>query len=118
MPVYSMTGYAAGQSSGAAAAPSPEAKTAGGSWLGLEIRSVNSRFLDLAFRLPEELRPLEPMLRDMLAAQIKRGKVEVRATVESGTTHAVTEPSASSERNDSAASGTGRSGSRSGAPSR
>ena len=94
MPVYSMTGYAAGQSSGAAAAPSPEAKTAGGSWLGLEIRSVNSRFLDLAFRLPEELRPLEPMLRDMLAAQLKRGKVEVRATVESGTTHAVTEPSA------------------------
>lgn len=94
MPVYSMTGYATGQSSSAAAAPGQESKVASGSWLGLEIRSVNSRFLDLSFRLPEELRPLEPMLRDMLVAQLKRGKVEVRATVESGTASAVAEPSA------------------------
>lgn len=94
MPVYSMTGYAAGQSSGATTAPGPEAKSNSGSWLGLEIRSVNSRFLDLSFRLPEELRPLEPMLRDMLAAQLKRGKVEVRATVESGMASSVIEPSA------------------------
>lgn len=93
MPVYSMTGYAAGQSSSAAPAASADAKSGSGSWLGLEIRSVNSRFLDLSFRLPEELRQFEPMLRDLLAAQLKRGKVEVRATVESGTPNAVTEPS-------------------------
>ncbi len=93
MPVYSMTGYAAGQSSNAAAPVAHESKGTTGSWLGLEIRSVNSRFLDLTFRLPEELRPFEPMLRDMLAGQLKRGKVEVRATVESGTSGAVADPS-------------------------
>jgi len=89
-----MTGYAAGQSAGAAAVSGQDSKAASGSWLGLEIRSVNSRFLDLSFRLPEELRPLEPTLREMLAAQLKRGKIEVRATVESGTAGSVTEPSA------------------------
>jgi uncharacterized protein (TIGR00255 family) len=92
MPVYSMTGYAAGQSSNAAATTSPDTKAANGSWLGLEIRSVNSRFLDMTFRLPEELRAFEPMLRDMLASQLKRGKVEVRVTVESGTAGPVIEP--------------------------
>jgi hypothetical protein len=50
--------------------------------LGLEIRSVNSRFLDLSFRLPDELRALEPVLRSLLTAQLKRGKVEVRAAIE------------------------------------
>jgi uncharacterized protein (TIGR00255 family) len=94
MAVYSMTGYAAGQSSASAAAPGLDAKSTSGSWLGLEIRSVNSRFLDLSFRLPEELRPLEPLLRDMLAGQLKRGKVEVRATIESGTSNTVPDPSA------------------------
>jgi len=93
MAVYSMTGYAAGQSASAASAPSSESRSHSGSWLGLEIRSVNSRFLDLSFRLPEELRAFEPMLRDMLAAQLKRGKVEIRATVESGSAGVVTEPS-------------------------
>lgn len=89
-----MTGYAAAQSSATATPPAPESKGHAGSWLGLEIRSVNSRFLDLAFRLPEELRALEPMLREMLASQLKRGKIEVRATIESGSASAVTEPSA------------------------
>jgi len=88
-----MTGYAAGQSASAASAPSSESRSHSGGWLGLEIRSVNSRFLDLSFRLPEELRAFEPMLRDMLAAQLKRGKVEIRATVESGSAGVVTEPS-------------------------
>jgi len=88
-----MTGYAAGQSASPASAPSSESRSHSGSWLGLEIRSVNSRFLDLSFRLPEELRAFEPMLRDMLAAQLKRGKVEIRATVESGSAGVVTEPS-------------------------
>jgi len=47
--------------------------------LTIEIRSVNSRFLDLNFRLPEELRLLEMPLREMVTRHITRGKVEVRA---------------------------------------
>ncbi len=94
MPVYSMTGYAAGQSSSTSAPASHDSKATSGAWLGLEIRSVNSRFLDLSFRLPEELRGFEPLLRDMLQGQLKRGKVELRATVESGLSSSVTEPSA------------------------
>ncbi len=94
MPVYSMTGYAAGQSASTTSAPSSESRSHSGSWIGLEIRSVNSRFLDLSFRLPEELRAFEPMLRDMLSAQLKRGKIEIRASVESGSAGVVTEPSA------------------------
>jgi len=94
MPVYSMTGYAAVQSSPEAQASAPGQRAGAGSWLGLEIRSVNSRFLDLAFRLPEELRPFEPALRDLLGGQLKRGKVEVRATIESSSTLVVAEPSA------------------------
>ena len=47
--------------------------------LTVEIRSVNSRYLDLNFRLPEELRLLEMPLREMITRHITRGKVEVRA---------------------------------------
>ena len=47
--------------------------------LNIEIRSVNSRFLDLNFRLPEDLRMIESSLREMLTREIARGKVEVRA---------------------------------------
>ena len=47
--------------------------------LTIEIRSVNSRFLDLNFRLPEELRLLEMPLREMVTRHVTRGKVEVRA---------------------------------------
>jgi uncharacterized protein (TIGR00255 family) len=86
MPVYSMTGYASAQQSGAAAAAA--------SRLGLEIRSVNSRFLDLSFRLSEELRQHEPALRELLQAKLKRGKVEVRAGVETVAGDGVREPSA------------------------
>lgn len=46
--------------------------------LQIELRSVNSRFLDLQFRIPEELRALEPALREMIAARISRGKVDCR----------------------------------------
>ena len=93
MAVYSMTGYASAQQS-AAPAPGHEAKTAPASRIGLEIRSVNSRFLDLSFRLPEELRQHEPALREMLTAKLKRGKVEVRAAVESTSADIVREPTA------------------------
>ena len=46
--------------------------------IAVEIRSVNSRFLDLSFRLPEEWRGLEAGLRDLLTAGLRRGKVELR----------------------------------------
>ena len=44
---------------------------------------MNSRFLDLAFRLPDELRQAEPALRELLTAKLKRGKVELRVSLES-----------------------------------
>ncbi len=44
----------------------------------LELRAVNSRFLDLSFRMGEDLRPLEPAIRERLNETIKRGKVECR----------------------------------------
>ena len=93
MPVYSMTGYATVQTAAAATLAVHDLKAGSGSWLGLEIRSVNSRFLDLSFRLPEELRQFEPALRELLGRQLKRGKVEVRATIESGSASPVSEPS-------------------------
>jgi uncharacterized protein (TIGR00255 family) len=88
-----MTGYASAQHG--AAAPSPEQTMPNGRHerLGLEIRSVNSRFLDLSFRLPEELRATEPALRELLTSQLKRGKVEVRAFIEVGGHDSVTDPS-------------------------
>ena len=46
--------------------------------LNLEIKSVNSRFLDLMFRLADEARTLEPALREVITASVTRGKVELR----------------------------------------
>jgi uncharacterized protein (TIGR00255 family) len=67
MIVYSMTGYA--NASGGVDAQGA---------VTVEARSVNGRFLDIAFRLPDELRGLEPALRDLLGAALRRGKVELR----------------------------------------
>ena len=63
MPVYSMTGYASAQHTpgGNAEIATPAA------CLALELRSVNSRFLDVVLRLPDELRPHEPALRELIA---------------------------------------------------
>ncbi|MFI5447016.1 YicC/YloC family endoribonuclease [Polaromonas sp. UC242_47] len=83
MSVYSMTGYAAVQSSPARTAAETDASTDSNARLGVEIRSVNSRFLDLAFRLPDELRQTEPALRELLTGKLKRGKVEMRVSLES-----------------------------------
>ncbi|HEX6637346.1 MAG TPA: YicC/YloC family endoribonuclease, partial [Steroidobacteraceae bacterium] len=49
-----------------------------GSWgtLTCELRSVNHRYLEPGFRLPEELRPIESDLRQLLAKHLKRGKVD------------------------------------------
>ncbi|WP_074797993.1 YicC/YloC family endoribonuclease [Nitrosospira briensis] len=46
--------------------------------LNLELRSVNSRYLDIQFRLPDEFRLLEGAMREFLAARLKRGKIECR----------------------------------------
>ena len=86
MPVYSMTGYASA-TAGLGAAPetgtsteaiSARSGTSPAASVTIELRSVNGRFLDLNFRLPDEFRSLEPALRDLLAAALRRGKVELR----------------------------------------
>ena len=90
MPVYSMTGYASVQHS---LHPVDADSSLPVARLGLEIRSVNSRFLDLSFRLPEELRQLEPGLRELITKQIRRGKVEVRASLDAGDSSSANAPS-------------------------
>jgi len=88
-----MTGYASAQHSAIKETPDGETKGAPPSRLGIEVRSVNSRFLDLTFRLPEELRACEPALREKLGAKLKRGKVECRASIEGISAAVVAEPS-------------------------
>lgn len=51
--------------------------------LAVEMRSVNNRYLDLQFRLPEEMRAVEPSLREIITARLSRGKVECRVTLTS-----------------------------------
>jgi TIGR00255 family protein len=73
-----MTGYASAQHT-----PGGNAEIAApAACLALELRSVNSRFLDVVLRLPDELRPHEPALRELIAKRLKRGKVELRVSVE------------------------------------
>ncbi|PKO83410.1 MAG: YicC family protein [Betaproteobacteria bacterium HGW-Betaproteobacteria-11] len=64
--IHSMTGYASAS------------RDLGSAVLSLELKSVNSRYLDLGFRLGEELRFLEMPLRERIAERIKRGKIECR----------------------------------------
>ena len=93
MPVYSMTGYASGQNTPGGSHAEADARPPAAGRLGVEIRSVNSRFLDLTFKLPEELRQHEPALRELLTRSLKRGKVEVRANFENSAASGVVEPS-------------------------
>jgi uncharacterized protein (TIGR00255 family) len=65
MPIRSMTAYAAG-----------ERNTPWGT-LGCELRAVNHRFLEIGTRMPEELRALEPALRERIAARVSRGKLDL-----------------------------------------
>jgi uncharacterized protein (TIGR00255 family) len=46
--------------------------------IAVELRSVNSRFLDLSFRIPDSLRALEGPVREAISRQLRRGKVECR----------------------------------------
>lgn len=65
MSIRSMTAYASGERS-----------TEWGT-LGCEMRAVNHRFLEFGTRLPEELRVLEPVLRERVASRVSRGKVDL-----------------------------------------
>ena len=92
MAVYSMTGYASATAGGAASEETstaadnlaPRAGAGGKASVTVEIRSVNGRFLDLGFRLPDEFRALEPALRDLLSAAFRRGKIELRLNASKG----------------------------------
>jgi uncharacterized protein (TIGR00255 family) len=64
--LHSMTGFASAS------------RDLGPLHLNLELRAVNHRYLDLQFKLPEELRHNEPALREQLAGTVWRGKVECR----------------------------------------
>jgi uncharacterized protein (TIGR00255 family) len=93
MPVYSMTGYASAQQNPVQGGAGSEGKPPPAGRVGIEIRSVNSRFLDITFRLADELRAWEPQLRELLSARLKRGKVEVRASIDHAEGETVREPS-------------------------
>ena len=66
--ISSMTGFAAAA-----------AESAQGS-LAVELKTVNHRYLEFQTRIPEELRSLEPAMREAVAARLTRGKVDCRIT--------------------------------------
>jgi uncharacterized protein (TIGR00255 family) len=66
--IYSMTGYAAA------------ACAVKGGALQIELKSVNSRYLDYHFRVCDELRIAEPALRELIGARLVRGKLECRVS--------------------------------------
>ena len=72
--IYSMTGFAI------------QDRELDGIGLHLELRSVNSRYLDLSFRIADELRAAEPALRELLSSRLVRGKVECRLNLQTLTT--------------------------------
>jgi uncharacterized protein (TIGR00255 family) len=58
-----------------------ESATGDNATLLLELRSVNSRYLDLTFKAPDDLRHFESLLREQISAKVKRGKVECRLSL-------------------------------------
>ena len=62
--IHSMTGFASGES-----------ETEQGT-LAWEVRSVNHRYLEMHFKLPDGFRSLEPALRDLISKKLRRGKVD------------------------------------------
>src|SRR3546814_1185672 len=70
--IRSMTAFAAGERS-----------TQWGT-LGCEMRAVNHRFLELGVRLPDELRLLEPALRERVSTRVSRGKVDLTLRLRAG----------------------------------
>ena len=70
--IRSMTGYA-----------SAERATPWGT-LSAEMRSVNHRYLELAVKLPEELRAVEPALRERVGERVQRGKADLSVRLRAG----------------------------------
>lgn len=68
--IHSMTGFAV------------QKRDLGHVSLHLELRSVNSRYLDLFFRMGDDLRACEPAIRELLTARLGRGKVECRINLQ------------------------------------
>lgn len=64
-----MTGYASVQ----CATPN-----SAGTTIGIELRAVNSRFLDITFKMPDEWRAVELPMRQLLGRHVQRGKLELR----------------------------------------
>lgn len=62
---HSMTGFARSSA------------TSSDAMVTVECRSVNNRYLDLHFKLPELMRNLEPALRELIGGHLHRGKVEI-----------------------------------------
>jgi uncharacterized protein (TIGR00255 family) len=56
--------------------------------LGVELRSVNHRYFDVSFRMPDDLRAIEPALRDLLAQKVNRGKIDCRIFFSASTSSA------------------------------
>lgn len=63
---------------------SRKTQTADWGTLTWELRSVNHRYLDISLRVPETFRPLEPVYRAAIAAQVRRGKVEATLKFQAG----------------------------------
>ncbi len=70
--IHSMTAYARGE------------RAAEWGVLSIEMRSVNHRYLDLSMRMPEDIRGIEPALRNLVSAHINRGKIEVNIRLQAG----------------------------------
>ena len=83
--IYSMTGYAS-ITRELAADTNPNPAAAGGASVSVELRTVNSRFLDLNFRMPEDVRSCESTLREMLMNKLSRGKIDIRINIQRGET--------------------------------
>ena len=84
MTIRSMTGYAV-----------TTHETVAGT-VTIELKSVNSRFLDLQFRMADDLRAVEPVLRETISKHAARGKIECRLSlgraVASGNKQALNQP--------------------------
>ena len=75
-----MTGFGNASATAASAASSEGAAATDSAAVTVELRSVNSRFLDISFRMPDELRQHEAALRDLITVGCRRGKVDVRVS--------------------------------------
>lgn len=62
--IHSMTGFARVQDEGKLG------------WISIELKAVNSRYLELFCKMPETIRPLENSLRKILSTNLARGKID------------------------------------------